>query len=113
MYGTLSPGAGREHPDVARLDDGGRFLGEIGEERALLDEVLEELVALILGDVPERGEDLDGDGPLPEDVLRAKNGGETALPDDRFDRVLLCDRRADEAERIGGGRHGGRAYQES
>ena len=63
-----SPALVVEHADVARLDDRRRALGEIGEERAFLDEVLEELLALVLGDLAERLEDLHGDGPLPEHV---------------------------------------------
>ena len=90
----------REHADVSRLADRSGSFGEVGEEATFLNEVVEELLALLLCDVTERLEDFDGDGPLPEQVLRAIDDRESTFTDDGLDRVFLRDRRADQLQRV-------------
>ena len=98
--GHLAPVGRHEHADVARLTDRRRSLGELGEERALLDECVHELLAPVLREVRHRAKDFDRDGPLPDLVLRAVDDRKAAFADDLLDLVLIGDRRTDEIERI-------------
>ena len=107
MYGTLSPFVVTSIPMSRAWTIAVDSLGEVGEERALLDEVVEELLALILGRrSPSALKTFTATGRFQRMCWRPEDGRKSALADDRFDRVFLGDRRADEPERIGGERHG-------
>ena len=70
MYGHPRAVGGGERSDVARLHDAGGAAGELREQRALLDEILEQLSRAILGrDFHQDLEALDGDRLLPDLVL--------------------------------------------
>ena len=85
-----------EHPDVARLHDGRRARREVREERALLDELVEQLLPVRLGEVAKGLEHLERHRALPDDVHRLVDGREAALADHALDRVLIGDRATDE-----------------
>ena len=85
-----------EHPDVTGLHDGGRARREIGQQGPLLDELGEELLPVLLREVPEGLEHLERHGALPDDVHRLVDGGEAALADHALDGVFLGDRSTDE-----------------
>ena len=92
----LATVAHAQHADVARLTDRRRALGELGEERALLDEHLDELIASLGGEIAERAEHLDGDRSLPDLVGGAIDDRKSTFADDPLDLVFLRDRRTDE-----------------
>src|SRR4029077_21217295 len=89
-----------ERADVARLHDGGRAAGELRHQLALLDEAVEQLVALILRRVREDLEALDGDGLLPDRVLRQVDDAEATLADRVRDAVFVGDHRSADAEGV-------------
>src|SRR5262249_1337740 len=73
---------------------------ELREQGALLDEVLEQVVAHVGRRIHQSLEALDGDRLLPDLVHRAVDDAEPSLPDDRLDVVLFSDGRPDDVERI-------------
>ena len=89
-----------DHPDVARLDDGGAARGQVGEERAFLDELVQELLAVLLRKAAQRREHLQRHGALPDHVHGPIDGRKTALADDALDGVFLGDRPTDELQRV-------------
>ena len=97
MYGTHVAVGRRERADVARLADRRRSLGELGEQRALLDEARRGAARVARPRrSPSAREDLDRDRPLPDRVRRAVDDREAAFADDALDLVLLRDGRTDE-----------------
>lgn len=101
------PACGLHHPDVARLHDRGGTRRQIGQKGALLDELVEELLPVLLGKVGERLEHLERDGPLPDEMGRAVDRREPSLAHERFDGVFVGNRAPDELQGIGF-RHGKR-----
>ncbi len=89
-----------EGADVARLDDRRRAAGERSHELALLDEAVEQPLALILRRVGEDLEAFDRDRLPPDRVLREVDDAEAALAHGVSDLVFVGDQGAADAKRI-------------
>ena len=89
-----------QRADVARLDDAGRPARELGEKRALLDEVLQQLLAHLRRGIHQRLEALQRDRLLPQLVHRLVDDGKATFADDAFDHVLVVDGGSNQPERV-------------
>ncbi len=80
------------------MDDARGLAAELRQQRALLNESLLELIALIDRRVGEAIEELDGDRLVPDRVLGAIDDREASFADHALDAVLFGDRGADEVQ---------------
>ena len=102
MYGMTSPDGPVSVP-MSRACTIAALRAERSASRgALLHELLEQLGAVLLGEVAQRLEHLERHRALPDEVHRLVHSGEAAFAHDRLDRVLFRDRFAEKLKRVRG-----------